>query len=128
MTMAMAMKLLTLLVVVAVGGGGPPGALRHDREHHKLAPIFRQASITLFRIEGGAPRQVAVAGAGKLRERVQPGRYLIKAVANDTPPHTLNPPCGDPRVPRSFKPGIGLSITIKPGVRRVRVTLECIMK
>jgi len=126
----MTIKLLTLLVVVAVGGGGPPGVIRRDREHHKPVPrpIFRQASITLFRVEGGTPRQVAAGGGGKLRERVRPGRYLIKAVANDTPPHTLNPPCGTPRAPQSFKPGVGLSIQIKPGVRRIHVTLECPVK
>ncbi len=128
--MTMAMKLLTLLVVVVLGGGGPPGVIRHDREHHRPVPrpIFRQAGITLYRVEGGVPHPVATASGGKLHERVRPGRYLIKAVANDTPPHTLNPPCGTPRVPQSFKPGVGLSIQIKPGVRRVHVTLECPMK
>ncbi|MGH2854605.1 MAG: hypothetical protein ACRDLF_10515 [Solirubrobacteraceae bacterium] len=122
------MKLLTLLVVVAVGGGGAPG--RRDREHHRPVPrpIFNQASITLFRVEGGKPRQIATAGGGKLREHVRPGRYLIKAVANDAHGQGVNPPCGSSRDRQSFKPGVGLPIQIKPGVRRVHVTLECVMK
>ncbi len=120
------MKLLTLLVVVVIGGGGPPAALRYREEHHETEPIFTQASITLFRVEGGESRQVAAtARGGKLRARVGPGKYLIKSLANDTPGQTPNPSCGSTRQPQSFKPGGGFTIQIKPGVRRVHLRLEC---
>jgi hypothetical protein len=118
------MKLLTLLVVVVTLVGGPPGATRHRKERHET-PIFTQASITLFRVEGGESRQVAAARGGTLRTRVRPGRYVIKSLANDTPAQAPNPPCGSTRQPQSFKPGGGFAIRIKPGVRRVHVTLKC---
>jgi hypothetical protein len=121
------MKLLTLLVVVALGGGNAPAAVRYRREHHLPVPIFRQATISVSRYTATGLHFVATSH-GKLKLHVPAGRYFIQALANDTPGQTPIPPCGSSRFPGSFELGHGFTIQIKPGTRRVRLTLECTTK
>jgi hypothetical protein len=121
------MKLLTLLTVVAVGGGGPPAAIRYRTIHHLPPPIFRQATVSVSRYTASGRRLLRTAH-GELRLHVRPGRYFIEALANDTPGQTPNHPCGVQGEPRSFEPGHGVNIKIKPGTKHQKVTLECLMK
>ena len=123
-------KALALLVVVAVGGGGAPLAAKPGSAlHAPPAPIFRQASISVSRLTAGGARFLTEGRHGQLMVHLRPGLYSIKAVANDEPPgQALNPPCGSPRQPPSFQPGRAVTILIRPGVRRVKVTVYCLSK
>lgn len=123
------MNPLTLLVVVVVSTGGAPGLLKRESEHHKVPlSVFKQATVTLYRVVAGQPDQMARTGGGKLTRRVAPGHYVIKAVANDTPGQTPNPACGSSRDRESFKPGAGFPVTIRPGTKRIHIQLECLRK
>jgi hypothetical protein len=107
---------LTLLSVIAVGVGGPPSAARENRAKHRTR-VFSQATIFVEREAAGGTHQIVASSNGKVTVRLRPGRYKVRAIANDRPGGQSQPPCGRTE-----------TVVIRRKEKPVRLKLYCQIK